>query len=603
MGAYMKKRYLFVAAAILAVVITGCDLFDPGSGIGAGETYGDLTITGVSTENKSVKTIFSTTRGSGGAAMTMPETGDTYRIVYDNKDVSKGSVEVRANIVTFKPSSGASFDAILGSSDNQTTLNFLRGITASDGTNIGYVNFTAINPVLDTDLDNSVTLAVGQTRSLAVIVKPGSGGTPSYQWYKAGSTNDPGTPIQGANGVSYTVSGTAPATAFYYVMVTNASGGFKTSNVVRVQVGSAINIVAGGSGTPLPSLPDVIRAMFGSTPEMPYTVTFAEDPQKMLFISDTTFPGTGKVTINATVPLTKGIHITRSNVELNGLNILITDTKGNPLIGNDCCAVLISKRYANYIGADDMAFGTLDEPDYEIKTNMVYWLWKDYNDFSPKKTINNVEIVNCNISFVVSGNAYFIDGIFVDSYTSGRETANRVKIKNTVVNTAGNINAGAYCFYGNNADLSDNIFTSTNRFGVVGIHCIFDLFYAGSKDTISFTNNQLNASKFNRLALLTANAWWYDKNDEDNSVKDYNSRIVTIGNTSFGKRDPDKSNFSDLQPRYQKLIKDLFAQAPITDERYVTLVDESINGENNASPENFEDYIKDGDTYKMKPKE
>jgi hypothetical protein len=575
----MKKRYILVAVAILALVLvfTGCDLFqESAGGGGSGETYADLTITGNATDGKIVETIFSTTRGPGKAVMPKPETGDTYKILHDNKEVSRGGIELQGNIVTFKPSSGgSSFEAILGSVNSKYVLNFPDGIISSGGSNIGYVNSGAVNPEFDTDLDSTISLAAGQTTNLMVVVKSNSyGGAVSYQWYKAESSSDKGTAILGANTFSYTVSATA--TAFYYVRVTNASGGVSKSNYAKVVVGSnSTDIVVGGSsGVHVEVLPDIISYMLGGNNSLDYTVTFAEPLEKPLFISDKTFPGTGKVTIKATVPLTAGIHITRSNVVLDGLKILITSHGKVPRLNSDFCAILISKRY----GMEAYMPMVPVNPEKPETISA----WDDYSKFSPGKTINNVEIVDCNIFFVVTANSAQMNAIYVDPITSGRTTANRVKIKNTVVNVSGNSLYPAYCFFGNYADLSDNTFTSTSIHGVLAVYSIFDLAYGGSDATVSFTKNQFNASKGNRLAMIAANAW----EDFGGDNADYTAHIVKI-KPGFG---TGAYEYKDLPAQYQKLIKDLFAQAPSTDGRYVTLLDIS-------EYPNSEDYIKNGDNF------
>jgi hypothetical protein len=576
METFMKKRYLFIVAAILAVGLAGCDLFDPGSGIGAGETYGDLTITGQASDGKSVTTTFSTTRSAGKAVMPKPETGDTYKILHDNKEVSAGGVEVRGTIVTFKPSSGGiSFEAILGAVNSNHVLNFPDGILLSNGNNIGYVNNSSVEPEFETDLDSAVSLSAGQTKALTVAVKPDSnGGAVSYQWYRAESDSDKGTAITGAAASSYTVTASASAAAFYYVRVTNDSGGFKKSNVAKVVVASnsAEIVVGSGSGeVHIGLLPDIINYMLGSNASLDYTVTFAEPLDKPLFISNKTFPGTGKLTIKASEPLTTGIHITRSNVVLNGLKIFITNDKDVPKIDDNLCAILISKRYEK---EGYMVPGNPEEPDTPKN-------WKEYSEFSPGKTINNVEIVNCNINFVDSANTVPIHAIYVDPYTAGRTTANRVKIKNTVVNAFGNVDHDAYCFYGNNADLSDNTFTSTR--GVLAVHCIFDLVYGGSDAAISFARNQFNTSKDNELALVIANAW-------NDIGSEYDVHRKKIRETGFGEFD---YKYETLPLQYQKLIKDVFAQAPSTEDRYVTLRDRTSTL--------FEQYIKKGDGFEKKP--
>jgi hypothetical protein len=369
------------------------------------------------------------------------------------------------------------------------------------------------------------------------------------------------------------VSASGSAAAFYYVRVTNASGGFKKSNVAKVVVASKNTEIVVGSGSGevhIGLLPDIISYMLGSNASLDYTVIFAEPLEKPLFISNKTFPGTGKLTIKASEPFTTGIHITRSNVVLSDLKIFITDHDNNvPKIDGNLCAVLISKRFEKgYMG---MVPGDPEEPD--TPTN-----WDEYSGFSPGKTINNVEIVNCNINFVDSANEVPIHAIFVDPYTTGRTSANRVKIKNTVVNAFGNVDSDAYsyCFFGNCADLSDNTFTSTS--GVLAVYCIFGLAYGGSDATISLTRNQFNTSKNKELATVFVNAW--------DNIPEYDQLVERIREADFD----DDYEYETLLTQYKKLIKDVFAQSPSTEGRYVTLRDRTTKP-------NIEVYIKKGDDF------
>ena len=609
----MKKRYLFIAVAILAagLVFSGCDLLGIFGNDSGGQTYDDLTITGAAADGTSVTTIFSTTRGPGKAVMPKPETGDTYRILYANKEVSRGGIEVRATTITFKPSSGEkSFDAILGTINTNRILNFPYGIQTSDGP-IDYIS-DAVEPEFETNLDgsNPIAVSVGQATTLTVAIKSNSdGGAVSYQWYKADSASatDTGTAISGATSASYTVTGTVASTIFYYVMVTNASGGVKNSNKARVVVGSGINIsIGGGSGVGISALTDVINAMLGNNKEMPYTVTFNDDLPKSLFISDKTFPGTGKVTIKAAVPLTKGIHITRSDVELNGLKLLITTTAtdSTPKIYGANCAVLISKRYAN---DSDLIIITPPGNNNTIKTDPPYAITtlEEYNKFSPNNTINNVEIVDCNISFVVTNNNSAIYGIYVEPRTAGRKADTRVKIKNTTVYTAGYSGYSSNCFFGSIADLSGNTFTTTGKNGVLNVYCIFGLAYSGSSANISFTNNnnKFNAPSGGRLALVTANAW-HDMEGLGTSSYLYQKKpIMHTGNVSFGNV---SATYASLSADYRNMIADLLAQAPNSIDRRVTLWDVSLVASPNDSTtvddtnSTYEDYIKEGDVIKFK---
>jgi len=447
-----------------------------------------------------------------------------------------------------------------------------------------YVNSGVVNPEFDTDLVSTVPLSAGQTATLTVVVRFSSnGGAVSCQWYKAESIDDKGTAINGATGFSYTVSGTVAATSFYYVRVTNASGGIVKSNVAKVVISStsADIVVGGANGVKVGDLPAIITYMLGSNTSLEYTVTFTEALDNPLFIGDKTFPGTGKVTIKADVPLTTGIHITRSNVVLDGLRILITDsTKVLKGSNSDFCAVLVSKQYEAYNnGVPTSPVVSSDPDENEIPTT-----WDDFNKFSPGKTINNVEIVDCNISFVVNITSN-IHAIYVDPRTTGRTASNRVKIKNTVVNTSGNAtNNYAFCFFGNYADLSGNVFTSTSAFGVLAVNCNFDLTYGGSDATISFAGNQFNAPKGKSLAMVIANSWMDIEDDPDGKLK-APIRSEDFDSTEFESDD----YYKTLPPQYQKLIKDLFVQAPSTDERSVMLMD--------CSDSNIENYIKKGNDY------
>jgi len=269
---------------------------------------------------------------------------------------------------------------------------------------------------------------------------------------------------------------------------------------------------------------------------------------------------------------------------LNGLNILITDTGKNPTIEtlksvNATCAVLISKRYNLFAEADTVT-GSSEKSDILIDKT-TGWTWKNYNDFA-SKTINEKEAIY---------------GIYIDPHTAGRTKDTRVKIRNNVIYIVGKQgdDYSAKCFFGSVADLSDNTFTTAGVKGVLDIYCIFGF----NPDVFSFTRNIFNAPANGRLALVTVNAW---HNITGNGTNGYDGLKKQIKHDATPIQDFGGTNaeFKTLPAGYQKLVKDLFAQAPITDSRYVTLwdVSYSVNNGNFSSTNNkTENYEKKGDDY------
>jgi hypothetical protein len=388
--------------------------------------------------------------------------------------------------------------------------------------------------------------------------------------------------ITGATSASYTPPTTTAGTSFYYVYITNASGGFLKSQIATVTVTQGLTdeiVVGGSSGVQFSVLKDLINYLLGTDKNKDYTVRFAEDLSYPLFISPDTFPGAGRVTIKSDVRLTKGIHITRSNVELKDLKIMITEPNNAPKFEDkNPSAVMVSGRYWEYPLGNS---GNKVDAKSWVPTLADY---KELNDNN--KTINNVAIDGCDITFIGSADNQVILGICVDPYTVGKTGARRVNIQNCDVDVD---NKGtekkAFCFLGNNAVLSGNTFTSTYR--AVQIAFVFELTYGGSSDSISFTGNASN--KF-----ITS--------DATNNIF---AMFYASVETATGKWDPSKYEevyssssksfeFTDLKPQYKKMIEDLFGQAPSTTGKIVRFVDIA------KSPDDAIDYIKDGSTYKLK---
>jgi hypothetical protein len=362
-----------------------------------------------------------------------------------------------------------------------------------------------------------------------------------------------------------------------------------------------IEIVVGGKEgvQNLNSLPDVIRDKLGGNLSLPYTVTFADARilTSPLLITPDTFPGTGKATVKSRVELDKGIHITRSNVELNGLKIkiVLTVTGISPVLGfpvngvpvyydadtpaNDHrdgnpCAILISNRYGGYKGNPNN-----NNSFTPVRTYFEY-------DKTSKFTINNVAIVDCEITFLAHNSK--VKGIIVDLYTTGRTPETRAKITGTTVTINHDFPAKAgYCFVGNNAELSGNTFISTGSSGVICLDFIFGLKYGGTDDTVSLKGNTFENINPNpaRIAMVAVNEW------EQAGSETWER----IGGT-FGKA---THSFGDLPYKYKRLMDDLIDQVSGNkDGKIVALIDYSLkwDGLYPTTPSNPE-YITNGYYY------
>jgi len=592
----MKKRYLFVVIAILAagLVFTGCDLIngaggadngkDNNGGGGTQEPYDNLEITGEDSNGNAIKTIFSTTRKLSRGTVMTPQSDDSYKILSGATEISNGQIKVSGSLVTFTPANGNSpFEAVLVNNSNNHILNFPSGIPTSSGPPITYKKSeSVIDPQFTAagDLDETVT-------PLRVTMAADSGGSPSYQWYKgaAGDSYAGGTPISGATSESYTPPTATPGTFYYYVYITNASGGFLKSKIATVVVGgssSANEITVGGSnGIRIDVLKDVINYMLTSNknPKMDYTVRFAVDPKSILVISPANYPGDGKVTIKSDAPLSRGIHITRNNIELNGLRIMITNPDNAPKYedGNPC-AVLISNRYGAYTG----------NPNTKTP-NGYYNPVTDYEKYiafaKEKESINKVAIVGCSINIV--SEADVIMGICVDPSTAGRTAENRVKITGAEVYVENRTsNKDAQCFFGNYADFIDNTFTLTTTSTNNGV--LFISFILGLKaDTVSFKDNKFINNSASYIARVDVNIASHDSWTDGTEEK-----FEQIpGN--FGKSN---HKFDGFTSKYKTLINDLF-KIPNFEKKYVLLFDWKEDW--SEYEYNYALYRKEGDKYEV----
>jgi len=554
----MEKRYLFVAVALLAagLVFTGCDLPD----LWEGPTNEEAFIVRGTAEGKVVITEFTVK-----IDIKKPQKDDKYKIKYDGKEVSSGIINVNENgatqTITFIPTTGNQFEATLDI--DKKNLTFTKGIPTSTGTIMGYRSEgsgTPLDPVIETDLDNiSISLAVGKSAPLKVVASANGGGNLYYQWYRSAQNNTNGTAIVGATEASYTVSPTTAVTYYYYVKVGNANGGVKTSKIVEVKVIASNEIVVGDDDgmTPLYSLREAIRTLLGTNDNMVYTVNFAMDLPYPLLIDIEAFPGTGKLTIKSSVPFTKGIYITRSNVELNGLNMAINNYDyAAKYINEEPCAVLISERY--YLASKH-------SPD-ALET---------YSGYTAYTTtaIQSVSIVNCNIVFSTSYNGE-ITGIYVDPYTAGRTTGSsdtRVRITGTTVDVFNTNGVKAQCFKGNNTDFSNNTFTSTGK--VAHILFLLKLTYGdqSATNTVSFSNNKFTSSAVDNLVfeVFVNAARQIDDPDYKSACE---TDLVAIITTCATYGTPEHK-FGELASIYRRLIEILFDQIPVPVGKQLLMVD------------------------------
>jgi len=429
------------------------------------------------------------------------------------------------------------------------------------------------------DLDNqNQSLITGQSAAIALTVtaKNKAGGTISYQWYCGEEDEYTGEKISGATKNTYTLPMNEPGTFYYYATASNNTGGTIKSKIAKVVVNTNEIIVGGSSGIPITDLKETIASLLKTDPTVPYNVTFAEDLETPMLISQDVFGGTGRLTVKAIKTLTWGIHVTRSNTELNGIKMDISNIDNVPLYeAGERCAVLISKRYGAYYTYPGNAVYTNDVKNYT-----------KYVSFDTN-TIKNVAVVNCNIKFEAESSAKTMLGICVDPYTVGRKEADRVKITNNIVyvnnsssekasKAFGTSKAGR-CFMGDNADLSGNKFTSTKD--VLDIEFLFPITYAIApkipSSTITFKNNQFittnSYDKFDNLvALITVNA---GPTDDKLGFKEH-QKLISSEVESFGTT---THKFTELKEYQQALVKDLFTQIPDDVNKRIRLHDQSTD--------------------------
>jgi len=571
----MKKRYLFVAVTMLIVglIFTGCDLFEPGTSSGNGEKYEKLIIRGTAeggtAERKEVRTEFSTTRTVTKTIMT-PMSEDSYEIYFGNNKVSSGKISVSGNTaaqtIRFIPYTGNQFNATLDTANS--SLTFPSGIPTPTETIMGYLNegsSSGVPPEFDAggDLDSTaITLTAGQSATLTVSAKTNSGGTPYYQWYRSTQNSLTGTAIPGATEKTYVISANTAGDGiyYYYAKVGNASGGVLPSKTKEVKIAAnKVVVVGNGEGmTPFYNLKEAIRTLLGTNDSIAYTVNFAMDLPYPLLVDMEAFPGTGKLTIKSSVTFTKGIYITRSEVELNGLNMAINDVDNAArYYRREPCAVVISDRYY------------LDTGHSPQLGN-----YREYNAYQTK-AIKKVSIVNCNIGFSASYSEP-ITGIYVDPYTAGRTTGTsdtRVRITGTTVDVFNTDWWNAQCFVGNNTDFSNNMFTSTGKVA----HFIFliKLTYgdSSSTNTVSFSNNKFTSSAVddkafevhvNAAARIASPDYYPDCAPPE---------LVAIKDTCKTYGAPDHK-FGELASIYRRLIEILFDQIPSPAGKELLMVDD-----------------------------
>jgi len=413
---------------------------------------------------------------------------------------------------------------------------------------------TKIDPVFETDLNTTpITLVVGDPATILTVTvqnNNGSGdGIPFYQWYRNGAA------IPGATGHSYAAPTNVAGTFNYYVKVGNATGGVNTSQSREVKIIPTEIVVGNGSGeTPIYFLKEVIMTLLNDNPTstVPYTVNFNMDLPYPILINDEDFPGAGKLTVKSksNVTFSKGIYITRSEVELNGLRIEIGDARFAALdIYQDPCAVLVSDRYF-------LASEHKPTPPEDVDT------YKGYDSYV-NNAIKNVSIVDCKIVFRTNNNNRTITGINVDPYTAGRTTGTldtRVKILNTTVDVFNGGSGLAQCFYGDNTDFSKNIFIS-NRY-VANFQFLLKLSYGdlSETNTVSFLNNKFTSTApDNRVFNVDVNyaAAVYDSDQILKSkMEEIQSTCYTFGTNTH--------KFGELASIYRRLIEILFDQIPST---------------------------------------
>ena len=327
----MKKRCLFglmVTILAAALAFTGCDMLAPDkdSDNGSGKTqesYGDLIIDGTAAGDKPVKVKFTTTRTPPKAvAILTPENGDKYEIQYDTTAtvVSSGAISVTGTSprqITFIPAAAgsSSFVAYLtnNTAANKAILNFpnnsIPGTTITGYKSEGSASVIAL--AFEKDLaETPFTLAVDAASAslLKVTLTASSGSGASYQWYRSESNGYAGTAISGATSDSYTPPTAAAGTLYYYVCVTNASGGFLRSKIATVEVKAGNS--AGGD----------ITNNLGAGGNLVDTAT-----ENKIIIT-----GSVKVTGNSKVPVGKTLEIQAAGGELlvpAGITVTVSGTK------------------------------------------------------------------------------------------------------------------------------------------------------------------------------------------------------------------------------------------------------------------------------------
>ena len=576
----MKKRYLFVAVALLAagLVFTGCDLLNPDGIAGDEEMF---PIIGNDDEGKVVRIEFFVKKD-----VMRPQRDDRYIIKLDNNQVSSGKIDVigltAPQKVIFIPNTGDRFEASLDIANR--SMSFPGGILTSAGTIIMAYRDTGNVPKSDLawvdppngDLDDiEITLSVGESVTLKVAArsKGNGGGAPYYQWYRSAQNSTTFTPIQGATANSYAVPTFAVGTFTYCAKVANASGDFLTSKKKVVKVVASTEIVVGNSSgmTPLHNLRDAINTLLATNSNngMDYSVIFAIDLPYPLFIGDD-FPGTGKLTIKSRVPFTKGIYITRSNVELNGLNINIDNIVNAALYlpQNQSaltspiwpCAVLISDRY----------FWASEHDDAKDNTK--------YNAYETSDSrVRSASIVNCNIVFraaMANSDEGAITGICVDPYTAGRNPDTRIKVRGTSIDVFRTNGGNAQCFMGNNTDFVNNNFISSDK--VADIQFLLKLNYLDANTTVApfpaeavtFANNRFDSTAykvFEIRANLARTMKGYFPAFGKTALESIKGVCATFGE--------DDHQFGELPSQYRWLIENLYAQLINPVSKAVLLVD------------------------------
>ena len=147
-------------------------------------------------------------------------------------------------------------------SDPGTYYYFCRVINSKNGvSSVAYSNVVMVKimapdppeaPVFSLDLNPNYSYTVGdQAVSLKVSASVSDGGSLFYQWFMSSSSSiSSGSPIAGANSVSYVPSTSAAGTTYYYCLVTNTLNGLTTevySTVAAVVVSDPAPVICDGS--------------------------------------------------------------------------------------------------------------------------------------------------------------------------------------------------------------------------------------------------------------------------------------------------------------------------------------------------------------------